>query len=125
MRRVRVVFNAKSSIVARLDEQNEIRTPVPGNQSLRAGSLDLADIRRKVLRLAERHQLVADNPDLRPEFREEAFGIAFQGLTPEVVLVEQVYLPDLRRQCARQHHSFLIRARVESEMPEAALLVSE
>ena len=48
----------------RLRETEHVRAPVAGDDRLRAGRLDLGDVGRKVLHLADRVQLVADDLDI-------------------------------------------------------------
>ena len=96
----RVVAEVDAGIDARLDQQVHVRAPVAGQQGLRARRLDLGDVGREVLDLAERDQLVADHLHVGPELAEEGLDVALHGLAEEIVLVQQVDLGDVLGQRA-------------------------
>ena len=74
-----------------------VRAPVAGQQRLRARGLDLGDVGREVLDLAERDQLVADHLHVGPELGEEGLHVALHRLAEQIVLVQQVDLGDVLR----------------------------
>ena len=120
-----VVAQVGAGIDAGLDQQVHVRAPVAGHQRLRARGLDLGDVGREVLDLAERDQLVADDLHVGPELAEEVLDLALDRLAEQIVLVDQVDLGRLLRQRADHHLGFHAGVQVEAEMPEAALLVGQ
>ena len=125
MRKIGVVADIQPGIDAGLDQQVEVGPVVPGDQRLRAGRLDLGDIRRKILDLHQRDELVGDDLDVGTILAEEPLGVLLDRLAEQVVLVQQIDRLDRLRQRLDPRHRAHLHAADEAEMPEAALLVGK
>ena len=120
-----VVAQVGAGIDAGLDQQVHVRAPVAGQQRLRARGLDLGDVGREVLDLAERDQLVADDLHVGPQLGEIVLHVALHRLAEQIVLVDQIDLGHVLGQRADHHLGLHADVQVEAEMPEAALLVGQ
>ena len=120
-----VVAQIGAGIDAGFDQEVHVRAPVAGEQRLRARSIDLGDIRREVLDLAERDQFVTDDLNVRPQLAEVVLHLALHRLPEQIILVDQVDLLHFLGQRANHHFGLHAAMQVEAEMPEAALLVGE
>ena len=89
-----VVTQIGPGLNASLDQQVHVRAPVARQQGLRTRGLDLGDVGREVLDLAQRDQLVADHFDVRPVLGQEDLDVALHRLAEQIVLVQQVDLVD-------------------------------
>ena len=61
---VGVPVHLEPGVLAGLDQQQHVVAPVAGDHRVRARGLDLGDVRREVLHLLQRVQLVADDLDV-------------------------------------------------------------
>ena len=120
-----VVAQIGAGIDAGFDQEVHVRAPVAGEQRLRARSIDLGDIRREVLDLAERDQFVTDDLNVRPQLAEVVLHLALHRLPEQIILVDQVDLLHFLGQRANHHFGFHADMQVKAEMPEAALLVGQ
>jgi hypothetical protein len=120
-----VVVQVGAGIDAGLDQEVHVRAPVAGQQRLRARGLDLGDVGREVLDLAERDQFVTDDLNVRPQLGEVVPHLALHRLAEQVILVDQVDLGGVLWQRADHHLGLHAGVQVEAEMPEAALLIGE
>ena len=123
----RVVGNVQAGVLARLDQQREVRAPVAGDDRLRAGCLDLGDIRREILDLAKRVQVIADDFDVGPFPGQHFPSGPADCLAKSVILVQQVNLLDVLAAGDVVGHRFDLHVDVgvEAEMPEIAFLVGQ
>ncbi len=121
----RVVADVEPRVHAALDQEGHVGSPVAGDERLGPRGLDLGDVGREVLDLAERDQLVAHHLHVRTNLAQERLHVALHRLPEEVVLVEQVDLGHVLGQ--GPHHGLGLHAhvRVHAEVPVAALLVGQ
>ncbi len=125
MRQEGIEAHVEAGIVRGLDQEIEVAVIVAGDHALRAGRLDLGDIGREVLHLAERHQLVADDLDIGAQFRQPLLGVVLDRLAEQIILVEQIDLLQILRQRLDAGGGAHVDGACKAEMPEVALLVGE
>jgi hypothetical protein len=77
------------------DEQRQVGAPVAGDDGVGAGLLDLGDVRREVLDLADRVQVFTHHLHVGALARDRVLEVLGDLLAVRVVLVEQIDLADL------------------------------
>src|SRR5437764_1303795 len=78
-----------ATLARRLDEQGQVRAPVPGDHRIGARGLDLGDIRSEVAHLRERDQLLTDDLDVGALPLQVFLRVLRDLLAMRVVLVEE------------------------------------
>ena len=119
------MFSPKSR--AALNSSAEIAAPVGGDHRVGARGLDLGDVGREVAHRGDRHEVVADDLDVRPLACQVLLGGLGHLLAVGVVLVQQVDLLDLGAldEIGGQRLDLHLARRIEAKLPEAAAVVGE
>src|SRR5258705_1102172 len=119
------ILDVQSGLPAGPDQEREVASPVTGDYSVRAGSFHLGHIRGEVLDLCKRVKIVADDGNVRTPNDDCLPCNAADGLTPGVVLIDEVNLSDrgLFAQILRQRIDPHAGMCVETEMPELTFRV--
>ena len=125
MRQIGVEPHIHARVHRRLDQQIEVAVVIAGDHGLRAGRLDLLDVGGEVLHLAEGHQLIADDFDVRAVFLQIFQRVVAHRLAEQVILVQQVHFLDVGGQRFDPGRRAHFHAAGEAELPEVAFLIGQ
>ena len=119
---------AESGIDGAFYEAVQIGTPIAGQHGVGSGSLDLGDVGREILDLAEGYdQFVTHEFHVGRALLQQPARGGLEGLAIGIVLIHQVHLLDLRIaiDLSHQRGHLHVHVGVEAEVPERAQLVRE
>src|SRR6185295_2608399 len=119
------ISHVQTRFPAGANQQRKIAAPIPRHHSVRARRPDFRDIRREVLDLRQRMQIVAVDGHVRAPGGNALPRGAADRLAPGIVLVDEINLADRRlfAQILRQCDSTHVTVRIKTEVPELAFRI--